>query len=195
VTVARPARDGATTQPLGLVAHASVAVPADPVLVALDLSAGDGERAPAPAPADPGPPAPPAAPPVAPVPPAAPVAPSCSLASGGVQLRRSGAEARIGRGKSRTRPVRVGFCSDRDGKVVVELGRARRGGGLKKVLARAAVRVAGGRGVSAAPRWSKGDSTRLRGARPAVRVRFRPAGARHDVVLVRPLDAATFRRR
>ena len=180
VTVARPVEGGSATHPLGRLARASITVPADPVLVELDFRAAASA---------------PDQPPAAEQPEAPPPAPACALDGDGVLIRKGDAEARISSRGKRTRPVRVGFCALRPGRVVMELGPGGRRGGLKRVLARASLRVAGGLPVSAAPQWSKRDSARLGGARPVARVRFRPAGARHDIVLARPLDAGALRRR
>jgi hypothetical protein len=186
VQVARPTQDGAALRSLGRRTSAPIDVYADPVVVQLDFGGPVEAGQPAPG-GDSGT----AAPVATPAPPDA----ACTLSGSGVLLSKMDASARIAKGDSRTRPVRVAFCSQRPGKVVTELGSAGHSGNVKHVLASASVSVAAGAAVSLTPQWSKSASARLGGARPAVRVRFRPAGARHDIVFGLPLDVTALRRR
>jgi len=183
VAVSRPARLGDVAAPLGTRREAVVGVPADPILVELDFGQPPPTSDPPPPPADP-PLAPPREPEV-----------RCPRGKGGILLRKGGAMARISTRRSRTRPVRVAFCARERGKVVIELGRAGRGGRLKAVLARSALRVSAGRMLAAAPRWTRRAQTKLGAGHPAVRIRYRPTGARREVVLARRLDATAVRPR
>jgi hypothetical protein len=112
-----------------------------------------------------------------------------------VTVSKAGAAARISTRRSRTRPVKVGFCASAGGRVAIELGRRGRGGRLEKVLASSSLTVAGGRAATVSPRWTARARARLGRARPAVRVRFRAAGAKREVVLSRGLDVTAVRRR
>jgi hypothetical protein len=77
----------------------------------------------------------------------------------------------------------------------MELGRAGRHGHVGRILARRSLRVPGTRPVLIAPRWTKRAQARLGRKRPAIRVRFRAAGGRREVVLKYILGGAAVRPR
>jgi hypothetical protein len=180
VTLARPARDGDAVTSLGRVRAASIAVPADPVLVDLDFS---------PAAAGPGPGAP-SADPVAPATPADACTPG-----DGVVLRKAGVAASISSRASRARPFRVGFCSPTAGKVVIETGPRGRGGKIARVLAREALNVSPGVPVSTVLGSGRLAKASAGSSAAGVRVRFRARGARHEIVIDHSLDVSGVRRR
>jgi hypothetical protein len=173
LALARPVYTGDALTSLGKLKQVKVSVPADPVLLELDL----GQALP--------PPKKPSKPPVTKSPTSEPQPAPCPRLRPHGLMRRGGAVARVLTRTSTRRSLRVKVCARRGGQVVVQVGRRTRAGALR-VLAGRRLAVEAGRPVTVELRLARRARRVLAARRRAVvRVRYQAPGAGRAVLLQR----------